>query len=49
VAKTIEHALTARRMNARYVIGSDARAMLIAKRLLPDHLFDRLSRRALGV
>jgi NAD(P)-dependent dehydrogenase (short-subunit alcohol dehydrogenase family) len=49
VAKTIEHALTARRMNARYVIGRDARAMLIAKRLLPDHLFDRLSRRVLGV
>ncbi len=49
VAKTIEHALTARRMKARYVIGRDARAMLIAKRLLPDHVFDRVSRRALGV
>jgi NAD(P)-dependent dehydrogenase (short-subunit alcohol dehydrogenase family) len=49
VAKTIEHALTARRMKARYVIGRDARAMLIAKRLLPDHVFDRVARRALGV
>jgi NAD(P)-dependent dehydrogenase (short-subunit alcohol dehydrogenase family) len=49
VAKTIEHALTARRMKARYVIGRDARAMLIAKRLLPDQVFDRVSRRALGV
>jgi NAD(P)-dependent dehydrogenase (short-subunit alcohol dehydrogenase family) len=49
VAKTIEQALTARRMKARYVIGRDARAMLIAKRLLPDHVFDQLARRALGV
>jgi NAD(P)-dependent dehydrogenase (short-subunit alcohol dehydrogenase family) len=49
VAKTIEAALTARRMKARYVIGRDARAMLIAKRLLPDHVFDRVAGRALGV
>jgi NAD(P)-dependent dehydrogenase (short-subunit alcohol dehydrogenase family) len=49
VAKTIEQALTARRMKARYLIGRDARAMLIAKRLLPDQVFDRLARRALGV
>jgi NAD(P)-dependent dehydrogenase (short-subunit alcohol dehydrogenase family) len=49
VAKTIEQALTARRMRARYVIGRDARAMLLAKRLLPDHVFDRVARRALGV
>jgi NAD(P)-dependent dehydrogenase (short-subunit alcohol dehydrogenase family) len=49
VAKTIEDALTARRMKARYLIGRDARAMLIAKRLLPDHAFDRVARRALGV
>ncbi len=49
VAKTIAGALTARRMKARYVIGRDARAMLLAKRLLPDHVFDRVARRALGV
>ncbi|HTA12008.1 MAG TPA: SDR family oxidoreductase [Solirubrobacteraceae bacterium] len=49
VAETIERALTARRMRARYVVGSDARAMLVAKRLLPDLMFDRLARRALGV
>jgi NAD(P)-dependent dehydrogenase (short-subunit alcohol dehydrogenase family) len=49
VARTIERALTARRMKARYVIGRDARAMLLAKRLLPDHVFDRVARRALGV
>jgi NAD(P)-dependent dehydrogenase (short-subunit alcohol dehydrogenase family) len=49
VAETIERALTARRMKARYLIGRDARAMLLARRLLPDHVFDRVARRALGV
>jgi NAD(P)-dependent dehydrogenase (short-subunit alcohol dehydrogenase family) len=49
VAETIEQALSARRMKARYPIGRDARAMLIVRRLLPDHVFDRLARRALGV
>jgi NAD(P)-dependent dehydrogenase (short-subunit alcohol dehydrogenase family) len=49
VAATIERALTAPRMKARYVIGRDARAMLIARRLLPDLLFDKVARRALGV
>ncbi len=49
VAQTIERALTARRMKARYLIGRDAKAMLLAKRLLPDHVFDRLVRRAVGV
>jgi NAD(P)-dependent dehydrogenase (short-subunit alcohol dehydrogenase family) len=49
VARTIERALTARRMKSRYVIGRDAKAMLIARRLLPDHVFDRAIRRALGV
>jgi NAD(P)-dependent dehydrogenase (short-subunit alcohol dehydrogenase family) len=49
VAETIEKALAARRMRARYLIGRDARAMLLAKRVLPDHVFDRLARRVLGV
>jgi NAD(P)-dependent dehydrogenase (short-subunit alcohol dehydrogenase family) len=49
VAATIERALTSSRMRSRYVIGRDARAMLIARRLLPDHVFDRIARRALGV
>jgi NAD(P)-dependent dehydrogenase (short-subunit alcohol dehydrogenase family) len=49
VAETIERALTARRMKARYLIGRDAKAMLLAKRLLPDHVFDRVAKRALGV
>lgn len=49
VAQTIERALGARRMSARYVVGRDARAMMIVRRLLPDHVFDRVARRALGV
>lgn len=49
VAATIEKALTARTMPARRLVGRDAQGMLLAKRLLPDHLFDRLIRRALGV
>ena len=49
VAQTIERALGARRMKSRYVIGRDARAMMIVRRLLPDHVFDRVARRALGV
>jgi len=49
VAATIERALTARRMRARYVVGRDARAMILLKGVLPDHTFDRLIRRALGV
>jgi NAD(P)-dependent dehydrogenase (short-subunit alcohol dehydrogenase family) len=49
VAETIERALSAKRMKSRYVIGRDARAMIVVRRLLPDHVFDRLARRALGV
>ncbi len=49
VAETIERALTSSRMKARYVVGRDARAMMIVRRLLPDLVFDRVARRALGV
>jgi NAD(P)-dependent dehydrogenase (short-subunit alcohol dehydrogenase family) len=49
VAETIERALTESRMKARYVVGRDARAMLLVRRLLPDLVFDRVARRALGV
>jgi NAD(P)-dependent dehydrogenase (short-subunit alcohol dehydrogenase family) len=49
VARTIERALTARRMRARYLIGLDAHAMVWASRLLPDLVFDRVLRRAIGV
>jgi NAD(P)-dependent dehydrogenase (short-subunit alcohol dehydrogenase family) len=49
VAQTIERALDASRMRARYVVGRDARAMMIVRRLLPDLIWDRVARRALGV
>jgi NAD(P)-dependent dehydrogenase (short-subunit alcohol dehydrogenase family) len=49
VAEAIERALTAPRMKARYLVGRQARGMLLAKRLLPDLVFDRVARRALGV
>jgi NAD(P)-dependent dehydrogenase (short-subunit alcohol dehydrogenase family) len=49
VAETIERALTAPRMKARYVVGRDAKVMLLVRRLLPDLVFDRVARRALGV
>jgi len=49
VAQTIERALSARRMKSRYVVGRDARAMILARGLLPDHVFDRVAKRVLGV
>jgi NAD(P)-dependent dehydrogenase (short-subunit alcohol dehydrogenase family) len=49
VAETIERALTARRMKARYVVGRDARAMIVLRGLLPDRVFDRLIRLRLGM
>jgi NAD(P)-dependent dehydrogenase (short-subunit alcohol dehydrogenase family) len=49
VAATIERALTARRMRARYLVGRDAQAMLALRRLLPARVFDRFVRRRLGV
>jgi NAD(P)-dependent dehydrogenase (short-subunit alcohol dehydrogenase family) len=49
VAATIERALASPRMKARYVVGRDAKAMLLVRRLLPDLVFDRVARRALGV
>jgi hypothetical protein len=49
VAEIIERALTARRMRARYLVGREAKAMLLLRRALPDRTFDRVLRRALGV
>ena len=48
LAETIERALTEPRMKARYLVGRRAKGMLLAKRLLPDHVFDRVLRRSLG-
>jgi NAD(P)-dependent dehydrogenase (short-subunit alcohol dehydrogenase family) len=49
VAETIERALTARRMKARYPVGSDARPALLFRRVLPDAMFDRVIARTLGL
>lgn len=49
VAQTIEGALAAKRMRARYLVGLDAHGMVWLNRLLPDLVFDRVLRRALGV
>ncbi|HEY2283431.1 MAG TPA: SDR family oxidoreductase [Solirubrobacteraceae bacterium] len=49
VAATIERALTARRPRARYLVGRDARGMVLAHTLLPTAAFDRMLRRVLGV
>jgi NAD(P)-dependent dehydrogenase (short-subunit alcohol dehydrogenase family) len=49
VASTIERALTARRPRTRYLVGRDARAMVLGKTLLPDRVFDLIVRRAMGV
>lgn len=42
VADRVVHALTARRPRVRYVVGTDARAGLILKALLPTRWLDRL-------
>jgi NAD(P)-dependent dehydrogenase (short-subunit alcohol dehydrogenase family) len=49
VAATVERALTAKRMRARYLVGRDAQLMLALRRLLPAHLFDRFIRSRMGV
>jgi NAD(P)-dependent dehydrogenase (short-subunit alcohol dehydrogenase family) len=49
VAQTIAVALSAGRMKARYVVGRDAKVLLLVRSLLPDLVFDRLMRRVLGV
>jgi NAD(P)-dependent dehydrogenase (short-subunit alcohol dehydrogenase family) len=49
VARVVERALTARRPRARYVVGADARAMILAQAVLPTRAFDRLLRHAIGL
>jgi NAD(P)-dependent dehydrogenase (short-subunit alcohol dehydrogenase family) len=49
VAETIEKALSASSMPSRVLVGRDAKLMLAAKRLLPDHVFDRIVRRRIGI
>jgi NAD(P)-dependent dehydrogenase (short-subunit alcohol dehydrogenase family) len=47
VAEVIAEALTARRPRTRYVVGREAKAQVLAARLLPDRAFDALVARAL--
>jgi NAD(P)-dependent dehydrogenase (short-subunit alcohol dehydrogenase family) len=49
VAQAIEKALTAPRMPSRVLVGRDAKAMLFARRLLPDLVFDRIVRARIGI
>jgi NAD(P)-dependent dehydrogenase (short-subunit alcohol dehydrogenase family) len=49
VAEAIEKALTAKRMPARVLVGRDARMLATVRRLLPDHVFDRIVRNRLGL
>ena len=48
VAKAIWHALSAKRARARYAVGLDARAQLLAHRLVPARAFDWLVAKSLG-
>ncbi len=48
VARAVEHALTARRPRARYVVGRDAKIRLAVARLLPTRLMDSAILRAMG-
>ena len=48
VADAIEHALTARRPKARYLIGGDARQQVLARRL-GHRAFDAMVARRMGL
>lgn len=48
VAVKIEHALSASRPRARYLVGADARGQALAAKLLPDRLRDWLVARVTG-
>ena len=49
VAKAVEHALTASRPKARYLVGRDARQQAFIQRWVPTRLRDRLIRREMGL
>jgi NAD(P)-dependent dehydrogenase (short-subunit alcohol dehydrogenase family) len=42
VAKSVQHALTAKRPKTRYLVGRDARIQAAASTVLPDRMLDRL-------
>ena len=49
VAEAIGRAVTARRPKSRYAVGRGARSIILARRLLPDRVFDRVMRRLFRV
>ena len=49
VATAIEHALTARRPRARYLVGLDAKLQARARLVIPTAVFDRIVARAMGL
>jgi NAD(P)-dependent dehydrogenase (short-subunit alcohol dehydrogenase family) len=48
-ARTIEHALSARRPRTRYLVGIDAKVQARVMYLIPTRLFDRIVARATGL
>jgi NAD(P)-dependent dehydrogenase (short-subunit alcohol dehydrogenase family) len=49
IAKAVDRAVRARRPRSRYAVGLGAKPILLARRVLPDKVFDRLVRFAFGV
>jgi NAD(P)-dependent dehydrogenase (short-subunit alcohol dehydrogenase family) len=49
VAKTVEHALTARKPRTRYLVGKDAKMRARLSKFLPDRMRDRLILKHLGL
>jgi hypothetical protein len=45
VAKVVDHALTASRPKARYVVGAEAKATAALRTYLPKRVFDRIVER----
>lgn len=49
IGAVIEHALTARRQRARYVVGLDAKSQAVAMRFVPDRVLDFATGRIFGI
>ena len=49
VTQAISKALVTRKPEARYIVGNDARGLLMMRRFAPDHIADGIIRRALGL
>ena len=49
IAKAIVRAVGARRPRTRYAVGMGAKPVILARRVLPDRVFDRLLRLIFGI